>query len=145
MQTAVAQTVDRLEMHATATAILLDVQDKLGDLCREALRITSNGRRPFRPTQGWESAIAELSFTILSLADQTGIDLEQAVQKVVMRLSQGPAYGPPGPGGPGPGPGPGPVPGPGHGPGPGHVPGPGMGPGPGGPKPPANDGWPLSY
>lgn len=117
LQTAVAQTVDRLEMHATATALLLDVQDKLGGLSREALRITGNGRRPFRPTPGWENALAELSFTILSLADQTGVDLEQAVQRVVVRLSQ-PAY-PPG--------------------------SQRAAPGPVGPKSSSDDGWPLSY
>ena len=100
MQATVAQTVDRLEMHATATALLLDLQGRLGDLSREALRITGNGRRPFRPTAGWESTLAEVAFAVLSLADQTGIDLEQALGQAVARMSRAPMPGPGGPGHP---------------------------------------------
>ena len=122
MQATVAQTVDRLEMHATATALLLDLQGRLGDLSREALRITGNGRRPFRPTAGWESTLAEVAFAVLSLADQTGIDLEQALGQAVARMSRAPMPGPGGPGQPG-----APV-------------------GPGAPgRPGQPDGWPLSY
>lgn len=121
-----AQTVDRLDMHATAPALLLDLQDRLGELAREALRITNNGRRPFRPGPGWEGALGDLAFAVMSLADQTGVDLEQALQGVLMRMSRQAGQGAP----------------PGH--------GPGVGPGPGhppqaGPPQRSDDGWPLSH
>ncbi|HEX5497325.1 MAG TPA: hypothetical protein VFX70_22405 [Mycobacteriales bacterium] len=163
MQAVVAQTVDRLDMHGTAPALLLDLQGRLGDLAREALRITENGRRPFRPSPGWEGALAEVAFAVLSLADQTGIDLEQAVHGAVARMSGQPGGYPPhgGHGGFGAGPdpasgrgrepgrgfghrGPGPAPGSGLAPGPGPDPDP-RGPGTGRRNPPPTDDWPLSY
>lgn len=75
-------------MHAPAPALLLDMQERLGSLSREALRLTAGGRRPFRPSPGWEGALGELAFAVLSLADQTGVDLEQALYGTVNRYSQ---------------------------------------------------------
>lgn len=144
LQATVAQTVDRLDMHATAPALLLDLQGRLGDLAREALRITENGRRPFRPSPAWGGALAEVAFAVLSLADQTGVDVEEAVAQCVARLSRSPMAGPPAhgqyppPGMDPRGPGPGPAPHPGQHGQPGR-------PGQRAPRNPPPDEWPLSY
>jgi hypothetical protein len=86
LQRIVAETADRLSLHATAPTMLLDLQARLGALAAETLQATENGRRPYRPTQGWEPALGELAFVLLNLADQTGIDLDRAVRVAADRL-----------------------------------------------------------
>jgi hypothetical protein len=86
LQRIVADTADRLSLHATAPTMLLDLQGRLGALAAEILHATENGRRPYRPTSNWEPALGELAFALLNLADQTGVDLDRAVRVAVDRL-----------------------------------------------------------
>src|SRR5690349_6072905 len=86
LQTTVTNAIDRLDLHATAPTLLLELQGRLGKLGAEALRLTANGRRPFRPDVHWGDALGNLMFTVLSLADQTGVDLNDAVTAAITRL-----------------------------------------------------------
>jgi hypothetical protein len=86
LQRIVAETSDRLNLHATAPTMLLELQTRLGTLAAEILQVTENGRRPYRPTATWQLGLGELAFALLNLADQTGIDLDQAVRVAVDRL-----------------------------------------------------------
>lgn len=88
LHTTVTDAIDRLDLHATAPTLLLDLQERLGKLSAEALRLTIHGRRPMRPDAGWERALGDLMFTMISIADQTGVDLERAVQIAIADLEQ---------------------------------------------------------
>jgi hypothetical protein len=83
LQRIVTEAADRLSLHASAPTMLLDLQARLGGLAAEILHATENGRRPYRPTPGWEPALGELAFALLNLADQTGVDLDRAVRVAV--------------------------------------------------------------
>lgn len=80
LQQYVAETADRLGLHATPATLLLDLQARVGALADEVIRATEHGRRPFRPTRDWEAQLGDVAFALITLADQTGVDTGQAVQ-----------------------------------------------------------------
>jgi hypothetical protein len=85
LQANIAQTADRLGLHATAPIMTLGLLTDIGRLADEALAATSFGRRPFRPTEAWAQRLADIAFTVINLADQTGIDLDAALQAALAR------------------------------------------------------------
>jgi hypothetical protein len=77
----VAATADRGGMHAPAPAMLLELQSLVGWLSGIAVESTERGRRPFRAGPSWDAALGAVGFAIYNLADQTGIDLAQAITR----------------------------------------------------------------
>jgi len=86
LQQFVAETADRLGLHATPATLLLDLQVRVGALADEVVRATEHGRRPFRPTPDWEAALGDVAFALVTLADQTGVDTDRAVQLAADRM-----------------------------------------------------------
>ncbi|HEV7653694.1 MAG TPA: hypothetical protein VGP36_03015 [Mycobacteriales bacterium] len=86
LQQYVAETADRLGLHATPATLLLDLQARVGALADEVVRATEHGRRPFRPTQDWEALLGDVTFALITLADQTGIDADRAVRVAADRM-----------------------------------------------------------
>ncbi len=86
LQQFVAETADRLGLHATPPTLLLDLQARTGALAEEVVRATEHGRRPFRPTRDWETLLGDLAFALVTLADQTGVDTDRAVRVAADRL-----------------------------------------------------------
>jgi hypothetical protein len=86
LQQYVAETADRLGLHATPATLLLDLQVRVGALADEVVRATEHGRRPFRPTQEWEVLLGDLAFAMVTLADQTGVDADRAVRIAADRM-----------------------------------------------------------
>ena len=85
VQARIAQTADRLGLHAAAPIMTLGLLTDIGRLADEALSGTSFGRRPFRPTDAWAQRLADIAFTVINLADQTGVDLESALVDALTR------------------------------------------------------------
>lgn len=88
LQHFVAETADRLGLHATPPTLMLDLQARLGALADELVRSTERGRRPFRPTRDWEVLLGDVAFALVSLADQTGVDTDRAVRVSADRTYQ---------------------------------------------------------
>ncbi len=86
LQHFVAETADRLGLHATPPTLLLDLQARVGALADEVVRATEHGRRPFRPTRDWEALLGDLAFAVVTLADQTGVDTDRAVRVAADRI-----------------------------------------------------------
>lgn len=89
LQHFVAETADRLGLHATPATLLLDLQARVGALADEVVRATEHGRRPFRPTRDWELLLGDLAFALVTLADQTGVDTDRAVRVAADRMYRG--------------------------------------------------------
>ncbi len=79
LQPIVAQSADAADLHATAPALLLELQTQLGALAANATAATERGRRPFRPGVGWAARLGEVAYGIYLLADQTGVDIDREV------------------------------------------------------------------
>jgi hypothetical protein len=75
----VAQSADAADLHAPAPTLLLELQTLLGSLTASVTAETDRGRRPFRPGPDWSARLGSLAYGVYLLADQTGVDLGQAV------------------------------------------------------------------
>lgn len=82
VQRLVAHSSDASGLHATAPALILELQTQLGILAATATRATERGRRPFRPTGDWAGRLGELAYGVYLLADQTGVDIDAEISKV---------------------------------------------------------------
>ncbi len=87
-QARVATTADTADLHATAPTLLLELQSLLGTLSSTVTANTDRGRRPFRPDPGWPSRLGELAYGVYLLADQTGVDLDQAIALTAQQLEE---------------------------------------------------------
>jgi NTP pyrophosphatase (non-canonical NTP hydrolase) len=85
VQAKVAQAADKLGLHANAPTLTLTLLTEIGRLSEEVLGATGSGRRPFRPTEGWQQRLADVAFTVINLADQTGVDLGTALDGAIAR------------------------------------------------------------
>jgi hypothetical protein len=86
VQQLVAETADRLGLNATPPTLLLDLQARLGALADQVVGGTEHGRRPFRPTPDWETLLGDVAFALVTLADQTGVDVERAIRIAADRI-----------------------------------------------------------
>jgi hypothetical protein len=86
IQARVAQTADTADLHATAPTLLLELQSLLGTLTAAVAADTERGRRPFRPGPNWSQRLGELAFGVYLLADQTGVDVTEAVELTAQHL-----------------------------------------------------------
>lgn len=75
----VAQSADAADLHAPVPTLLLELQTVLGSLTAHVTAATDRGRRPFRPGPDWQARFGELAYGVYLLADQTGVDVTQAV------------------------------------------------------------------
>jgi hypothetical protein len=75
-QQLVAGSADAAGLHATAPALLLELQSQLGGLAHAASVGTQRGRQPFRPSAEWSTRLGELAYGLYLLADQTGVDVD---------------------------------------------------------------------
>jgi hypothetical protein len=86
LQARVAQSADVAELHAPVPTLLLELQTLLGALSATVTAGTDRGRRPFRPDQDWANRLGELAYGVFSLADQTAVDLANAVELTAQHL-----------------------------------------------------------
>lgn len=82
----VARTADAAELHAPVPTLLLELQSMLGVLTQTVTAATERGRRPFRPTPDWPARLGEFAYGVYLLADQSGVDLDQAVRATAANL-----------------------------------------------------------
>ena len=88
LQEVVAHSADAADLHAPVPTLLLELQSLLGTLTASVTSATDRGRRPFRPTADWPGRLGELAYGVYLLADQTGVDVTQAVQGTAANLYQ---------------------------------------------------------
>jgi hypothetical protein len=86
LQERVAKTADTAALHATAPTLLLELQTLLGALTATVTDATERGRRPFRPGPDWGNRLGELAYGVYLLADQTGVDIAEAVELTAQHL-----------------------------------------------------------
>lgn len=93
LQTRVAESADAADLHAPVPTLLLELQTVLGALTATVTAATERGRRPFRPGPDWQGRLGELAYGVYLLADQTGVNVTDAVSSTadLVRDRPGPA------------------------------------------------------
>jgi hypothetical protein len=86
LQERVARSADTADLHGTVPTLLLELQTLLGTLTATATNATERGRRPFRPGPDWSNRLGDLAYGVYLLADQTGVDVANAVELTAQHL-----------------------------------------------------------
>jgi hypothetical protein len=93
LQAEVADAADRAGAHSGAPTLLLQLQAALGRLAGLADEATEGGRRPYRVPSGWPDALGEVAYRLYLLGDQTGVEVDDAVRRVLSGTARGSHYG----------------------------------------------------
>jgi len=64
---------------------LLDVVSELGEVAKEALRATQYGKRKFMRGANWEDELGDVLFSLLCVANSSGVNLERALQRALVK------------------------------------------------------------
>lgn len=62
---------------------LMDIQSELGELSKEYLKATDYGSKEFALTEDFGLELGDVLYSIYSLANETGLDANEMVQKVL--------------------------------------------------------------
>jgi hypothetical protein len=89
LQPTVAHSADLAGLHATAPALLLELQSLLGALSTTAT--DHRGTSPFRPNASWSGRLGELAYRVYLLADQTGVELDAEIRTAAEAIEKGAA------------------------------------------------------
>ena len=95
LQQQVSQFVQTHNLETTVPYRLLDLISELGEVSKELLKATNYGQNELDPTTlspDWADEVGDVLFSLICLANVTGVDLEEAVQNALLkyqkRLSQ---------------------------------------------------------
>lgn len=73
------------QLQATVPFRALDVVAEIGELAAVLLKCTKYGRTEFRPSADWAEEFGDVLFSLICLANLTGIDMDDAVQRVILK------------------------------------------------------------
>jgi NTP pyrophosphatase (non-canonical NTP hydrolase) len=80
-QRAAANFVAEHGIEAPVQARLLDLSSEVGELSKEYLKSTNYGYEPFEePPDGWQDELGDVLFSLVCLANSTGVNLDAALQ-----------------------------------------------------------------
>jgi NTP pyrophosphatase (non-canonical NTP hydrolase) len=82
-QRAVSRFVQSHGLEAPVHARVLDLVAEVGELAKEALKGAHYGREAFQPTPGWPGELGDAFFSLICLANSTGVDLESALTETL--------------------------------------------------------------
>lgn len=90
-QNKVAQFVAKHRLETSVETRVLDLTSEVGELAKEVLKGSRYGKEPFRPSEGWDDEVADVLFSLICIANSTGVNLEAALhgalEKYAKRLS----------------------------------------------------------
>ena len=73
-------------------ARLIDLFSEIGEVAKETLKGSDYGKAGFNQTKAWAEELGDVFFSLVCLANSTGVDLEKALEDVLtkyeMRLDE---------------------------------------------------------
>ena len=64
---------------------MLDMVSELGEVAKEVLKSSHYGITRFMPENKWEDEMGDLFFSLICLANSTGVNLEEALNNVLQK------------------------------------------------------------
>ena len=87
-QERVATFVDMHALRAGAEARVMDLVSEVGEVAKEALKATRYGEHPFATTAAWDEELADVFFSLICLANATNVNLDQALERALVKYRQ---------------------------------------------------------
>ncbi len=92
IQKKVAAFVEKHGLENPLPIHLLDLHSELGELSRELLKSSAYGLTSFTPGARWHDELGDVLFSLICVANSTGVDLEHvldlAMQKYASRIAR---------------------------------------------------------
>ncbi len=76
LQRRVAGFVEEYGLESPVQARVLDLISEIGELSKETLKATGYGREAFQKPESWDDELGDVFFSLVCLANSTGVDLE---------------------------------------------------------------------
>jgi NTP pyrophosphatase (non-canonical NTP hydrolase) len=87
-QKKVTDFVEKYNFRCSIDARLLDLTSEVGELANELIKSNDYGRKELLLTPGWEEELGDVYFSLIELANITGIDLGVALDKVLQKYAK---------------------------------------------------------
>jgi NTP pyrophosphatase (non-canonical NTP hydrolase) len=84
-QKAVAEFVKKHQLESSVEARLIDLFAEMGEVAKEALKGSDYGKADFSQTPAWAEELGDVFFSLVCLANSTGVDLEKALEDVLAK------------------------------------------------------------
>jgi NTP pyrophosphatase (non-canonical NTP hydrolase) len=88
LQQRVAEFVTARGLDTDVAHRLLDAVSELGEVAKEVLKGCRYGSEKFVATPNWSDELGDIVFSLICLANQTGVDLEQAIEGALLKYEQ---------------------------------------------------------
>ena len=92
VQSIVKQFVSEHQLETSVEARLLDVVSEIGELSKELLKGNDYGKKEFSKTSKWEEEFGDVLFSLICIANSTGINLENSLNIVLNKYTDRIAY-----------------------------------------------------
>jgi len=87
-QRTVARFVERHELQIPVEARTLDLVSEVGELAKEVLKGTDYGRKPFAPAEEWAGELGDAFFSLICVANGTGVNLRAALEGALAKYER---------------------------------------------------------
>lgn len=84
-QRRVAEFAHAHDLSAGVETRLLDLVSELGELAKEGLKGTDYGSIAMLPTSEWSSEMGDVIYSLVALANETGVDLDSALDSALTK------------------------------------------------------------
>jgi NTP pyrophosphatase (non-canonical NTP hydrolase) len=88
LQQLVAEFVAANGLSAEVEARLLDLHAEVGELAKEWLKASEYGKGEFAAGDAWAEEMGDVFFSLLALAESSGVDLEAALRVALKKYAQ---------------------------------------------------------
>jgi len=89
LQDKVKEFVKKNNLSKNPDILMIDLTSEIGELSKEIIKSTDYGRQKTRKiTQETESEIGDVLFCVIRLANETNIDLDTALEKVLKKYKE---------------------------------------------------------
>lgn len=83
MQKKVADFIENHQLKTDVATRMLDLVSEVGELSKEILKSTDYGKKEFASTESWAEEVGDAFFSLICIANSTGVDLEQSLSQVL--------------------------------------------------------------
>jgi NTP pyrophosphatase (non-canonical NTP hydrolase) len=85
LQRVVADFVEQNQLETNVEYRLLDLVSEVGELSKEALKASAYGTGSFKPRTTWAEELGDVLFSLICVANTSGVDLEEALKSVLTK------------------------------------------------------------